>query len=107
MSEKGYDVFLVIADDNGRHLQGLDCKVCGSECDVQRDVTGPMSWGGAMAGIHKKHDVFTCPHSYDAWHIQALRLIKAVEETPSPTLAEIMRKDLEAVVEKGLREKKK
>ena len=106
MSEKGYDVFLITVDDLGRHLEGLDCKVCGAECDVQRDVIGPTSWGGAMAGINRKHDVFTCPHSNKAWHMQALRLIKMADDMPSPTIADIMRQDLEAIIKKGLEKKK-
>ena len=106
MSEKGYDVFLIPLGPNGEHLETAFCRVCDAQCDVQRDLVGPTSWAGSIAGCKTKHDAFTCPHSDKPWHNQALHILKAAEVMPSPTIEKIMRKDLAAVVKKGLREEK-
>jgi hypothetical protein len=107
MREKGYDIFLVSVGPEDQHLDSCDCRVCDTRCNVQRDVVGPMSWAGSIAGCKTKHDMFTCPHSNEQWHDHALSLLKAAEGMPSPTIEKIMRKDLKAIVKKGLRNQEK
>tara|TARA_Y100000310_G_scaffold57488_2_gene52741 strand:+ start:63746 stop:64087 length:342 start_codon:yes stop_codon:yes gene_type:complete len=75
------------------------CRVCGLDCDVMRDVVGPTSFGGAMAKKARKHDLFTCAYRGKAWHEQALRLVKGIEDCPSPTLKRIMQGDLQQIIE--------
>lgn len=80
------------------------CEVCGTLCAVRRDVVGPTSFASAMAQRHTLHDQFACPHGGQAWHERALRLAQAIEESPSPRVAAMMRQDLEDLLrEHGLR----
>jgi hypothetical protein len=64
MSFKGYDVFFT---EPGK-LNEMECKVCGTLCQVDRDTIGPTSWAEAMGKRGHKHDKFYCPYSEEAWH---------------------------------------
>lgn len=76
------------------------CKVCGSECDVKRNVLGPRSWVGAMAKIETLHDLFTCPHTGEKWHIQAYELLISIENNPSERYKEMVQSELDELLEK-------
>ena len=95
MLEKGYTYFI---RDPGAEDE-IVCRVCGSLCDVRRDVYGPTSWSTAMARTFKRHDAFICPHADEDWHDKALRLVHAIEETPSKRVAELMKLDLRDILE--------
>ena len=90
MSLKGYDVFVTSPAEAAR----LRCRVCGAECRAQRNVDGPTGWTAGMAGLHKRHDRFDCPHSGRPWHEQALKLRQAVDHCPSESLRRLMLDDL-------------
>ena len=94
---KGYDFF---TPDPG--VEEMECKVCGTTCDVERDVMGPRSWAGAMAKIKTLHDSFSCPHGEEEWHKRALKLLENLEEYPSPTLKKIMLDDFNKMIKEGL-----
>jgi hypothetical protein len=99
VSTKGYDLFYTEPDSE---LE-MRCQVCGTICDVVRSVTGPTSMAEAMAKRGHWHDVFSCPHSSEPWHEQALQLVIAIEESPSKRLIALMRQDLEDILrEQGL-----
>ncbi len=91
MPTKGYDFFIT---DPGTE-QTIRCHVCNTECDAKRNVYGPTSFATAMAKNFRLHDMFVCPHADTAWHEQALRLVRAIEETPSKRVAQLMQQDLE------------
>lgn len=94
MATKGYDIFLLApgtADE-------VSCRVCGTTCAVTRNVTGATSFAGALTKASQVHDRFTCPHSATAWHAQALRLAEAINDSPSPRVAEQLRLDLAELV---------
>ena len=74
------------------------CRVCKSECEVTRDAYGPTSLASAMAKKHSAHDIFACSHVGEPWHEQALRLITAIEESPSARVAELMQQDLDELL---------
>ena len=95
--KKGYDYF---TPDAGT-IKMMTCKVCGMVCDVERGVVGPRSFAGAMAGIKTKHDSFSCSHSEKEWHKNALVLYEDIKKCNSPSLKNIMRKDLRKMVRKG------
>jgi hypothetical protein len=76
----------------------MHCAVCGIECLVRRNVDGPTGFVMAMAKQTRLHDVFTCPHRDEKWHKQAARLYQAIQDTPSPRLAALIRLDLEDVL---------
>jgi hypothetical protein len=91
MSRKGYDLFLT---DPGS-VKEMYCHVCHNQCKVTRNVYGPTSFVAAMAKKYRYHDVFECPHRDEEWHEQALRIVLAIEESPSKRIAELMKLDLE------------
>jgi hypothetical protein len=91
---RGYDIFFT---EPGA-AQEMFCSICHSRCEVRRNVSGPTDFGSAMAKKNKPHDVFTCPHTNEEWHEQAQRLVLAIEEMPSKTVAGLMQKDLEELL---------
>jgi hypothetical protein len=74
------------------------CTVCGSACEVSRDVDGPTSWAEAMARKHHIHDRFVCPKADEPWHGHAVQLVKWIEACPSPSAADLARRDLDALL---------
>jgi len=90
MSMKGYDYFTFEPGTT----DAVECAVCGTVCEVTRNTFGPTSFAAAMAKSFRYHDAFACPHASEPWHEQALRLVLAIEETPSKRVAELMRQDL-------------
>jgi hypothetical protein len=97
---KGYDVFF----ENPGEVQERSCQVCGSICEVKRDQMGPTGWIEALGKRAHLHDYFSCPHSGQKWHEQALEIVLAMEETPSKRVAALMRQDLiDLLVENGIK----
>jgi len=91
MSQKGYDLFLT----GPGSVEEMFCQVCHIKCEGTRNVYGPTSFGAAMAKNFRYHDVFACPNKDEEWHEQTLRIVLAIEETPSKRIMELMRLDLE------------
>ncbi len=50
------------------------CGVCNSKMKAKRNVLGPTSWAGSMAGINRRHDSFFCPNYGELWHEEIYRL---------------------------------
>jgi hypothetical protein len=88
--QKAYDIFYTKPGSS----EDINCTVCGTKCSVERNVYGPSSWITAWGKKYSYHDIFTCPHTGKEWHEQALKLILAIEETPSKRVAELMEIDL-------------
>ncbi len=97
MPLKGYDCFF---PDPGTE-QTMYCRVCKTECNVQRNVYGPTSSVAAMAKKFRLHDLFICPHADTGWHEKALRLVIAIDKTPSKRVAHLMQQDLEDLLQEN------
>jgi hypothetical protein len=91
---KDYDIYYTAPDTETK----MSCKVCRSECKVERSKTGPTGYAEAVAGRGHWHDEFSCPNRGKLWHDQALNLVLELENTPSNRLAELMRLDLEELL---------
>ena len=89
MPTKGYDYFIADPGTEEKH-----CRVCGTKCEASRNVYGPTGFAAAMAQDVRLHDMFVCPHAGQVWHDQALRLVLAIEDTPSKRVASLMKQDL-------------
>ena len=50
-----------------------------------------------------KHDQFTCPNYEEDWHNKAYKLLKELEETESKRLSELIRQDLDEILEDNMR----
>jgi hypothetical protein len=90
MPHKGYDLFLVTPGS----ANTLTCNVCGESLTPDRNRQGPTGFVEAMAGTSRPHDAFICPFTDAPWHRRALDLILAIEATPSPRVADLMKQDL-------------
>lgn len=55
-------------------LERAECRVCGAEMTVTRNVDGPTSMAESMAGRSHLHDSFACPNVQEDWHAQARSL---------------------------------
>lgn len=86
MPFKGYDCAF---PDPGAY-EKMDCVVCGADMNVTRNVNGPRSMVESMGGSKTLHDKFTCPHTDEDWHKQALNIHRKAEETPSKKIEEIL-----------------
>ncbi len=79
-------------------VESMNCEVCGSVCDVKRNVSGPRSWGGAMAGISTLHDYFYCPHTDEKWHKQVRILKEQSRKTASKQLEKILLDEAKVII---------
>jgi hypothetical protein len=86
----GYDVFHTTP---GKVIELL-CRVCGTKCNVKRDVYEPDNFGMALAQKADLFDTFICPNTEMEWHKKAMELLMAIKKTPSKRLVELMRLDL-------------
>ena len=68
---KYYDVFYTKPGEVGE----MNCRVCNTKCEVKRNVLGAGNWIEAMGQNYNYYDVFTCPHTGEEWHEQALKLV--------------------------------
>lgn len=105
MAQKGYDFF--IAEPNSGEEKF--CRVCNSRCKSTQNVFGPTGFISAMANKFTYHDEFVCPHTDEPWHEKALQLAIAIDETPSKRLADLMRADLQDILDEHVssRERKR
>ncbi len=46
----------------------VNCGVCGSPMNAERNVLGPTGLAEAMSGNKHLHDQFTCPNKTKNWH---------------------------------------
>jgi hypothetical protein len=92
--ESGYGYWFFPSQAVGQ----FTCTVCGTACKVSRDVDGPTSWAEAMAEKHHIHDSFVCTKADEPWHQHAVQLLKWIEACPSPSAAELGRRDLIALL---------
>lgn len=75
-------------------VETLQCRVCGAEMDVTRDVVGPTSWATSVGKIHTAHDSFFCPHREEEWHKKVLSLKLWQTECPSERLNKIVENEI-------------
>lgn len=94
---KGIDSF----DYKPGEVNVMWCQACGAVCEVDRNVMGPTGYAEAMGRRGHLHDYFYCPNSGRPWHDQAVELLEALEETPSNSLKQLIRKDLEEIKAKN------
>ena len=55
-----------------------------------------------MANKFAYHDEFVCLHTDEPWHEKSLQLAIAIDETPSKRLADLMRADLQDILNEHL-----
>ena len=89
-----------VAFTNPEHeISGMSCNVCGELMDVRRNVDGPTGYAEAVGKRSHLHDFFFCPFRDDAWHKQIHKLYEAIRETPSKRLADIMKEEIDDILD--------
>jgi hypothetical protein len=63
-------------------VRQFTCTVCGSVCEVFRNVDGPTSWAEAMARRHHVHDRSVCPRVDEPCHQDAIGFLKWIQGLP-------------------------
>lgn len=76
-------------------VKEMRCKACNSVCKVTRNRYGPTSTASAMLKKSFYHDYFDCPNSGKDWHEKAVELWRAMNDTPSESIASLIKGDLE------------
>lgn len=74
------------------------CNVCNGLMTVERNCSGPTSSVEAMSGGKHNYDKFTCSNSGKDWHTQAIYLIKEIQRTPSETISDLLREELDQIL---------
>lgn len=91
---RGYDL--------KRHPPGLVeeefCSVCETKMDVTRDVKASRGFAAAMGGSNWDRDEFRCPEAQEAWHRQALEIIREAENTASSAIEKILLDEKDDIV---------
>lgn len=77
----------------GEEPGDVTCGVCGTVMDVKRNVEGPRSLAGAMSGLHRKYDEFTCSNAGERWHQQVVLLNMEASRTSSGWIEESLRRE--------------
>ncbi len=72
----------------------LRCAVCGSICNVKRNVMGPRCYAEAVGKREGLHDKYECPHVEEDWHEECFDLSSQCRGMSGPTLRWIAAKDL-------------
>lgn len=85
----GYSIFITKPGE----YEELRCAVCGSICNVKRNVMGPRCYAEAVGKREGLHDKYECPHVEEDWHEECFDLSLELRETHSPTLKVIVRRD--------------
>lgn len=93
----GYNGIDLFRPDPGV-MESCKCKACGSDMNVKRNIPSACSWAGAMAGLNRKHDLFTCPESDKNWHKQVVSLIIEQQQTKSSKLTKILQEEIDEIL---------
>jgi hypothetical protein len=55
-----------------------------------------------MMGSKTKHDSFSCPHSSEDWHDEALKLVQEYDKTASKRLKKLIQADINDLLDEHL-----
>jgi hypothetical protein len=86
---------------SGRYKK-YNCPICTRPCNVVRGKIRPeiRSWAGAMfwESVPKVYDEFSCKFENESWHKQIEAMREEIEKTASPSLKELIRKDINYIL---------
>ena len=98
MYRNGVNSFCIVHEQDEPRVTEQFCKVCGTLCEVKRDIYGATCFAQAMCGVKSMHDHFYCPHTEQTWHIMAMKIYSELEKTVSPSLCKMITKDLDDLI---------
>ena len=92
-----YDVRYIASSEK---VESTTCNVCSDKMNVRRNHhQDRVDRWSAVCNPPPIYDEFTCSNAQTDWHDQAIALMEFIEETPSAELANIVRKELSAILE--------
>lgn len=94
----GYDSFQSEPEDKKDRV----CNVCDSICIPEYNKYGSLNSIQAMGNFKHHYNHYYCPNYDKEWHIKAYKIIKAIENMPSPSVIELMEKDLKQLLKENL-----
>jgi hypothetical protein len=81
--------------------KSMECKACNALMDVERGAKiSVRSFAPTSSDKKRVVDIFKCPHAGEPWHNQVIDLQKFIRDTPSHLLSEIVRREIETVIQK-------
>lgn len=75
-------------------VDAVYCGICGAKMNVRRNFRHGQFFRNNPC------DLFTCPHLDCKWHKQAVLLKRMTADTPSASIAKLLKKELKAVLAK-------
>ena len=78
--------------------ENMACPVCNEVMDVERDIPGIPGYITFIAGMASDHDLFLCRFRQEAWHQQALKLLKLAEASPSVKLQQMLEEEARSIL---------
>lgn len=78
--------------------ENMVCPVCNEVMDVERDIPGIPGYITFVAGMASDHDLFLCRLRQEAWHQQALKLLKMAKASPSVKLQQMLEDEARAIL---------
>ncbi len=72
--------------------------MCGTKMIVEKAIPYPTHFGHALGAKWDLHDIHECPHRDEEWHQTARSLVEEIEETPSKSMAKILKNDLDDIL---------
>lgn len=96
---KDWTVFFV---EPGKYVN-MKCKVCDTECEVERNKIVHNSSVVAMADRKSKFDLFKCPNVEKQWHYKLEKLVLEKEKTASNKISNLLRDEINEIKGKFVR----
>jgi hypothetical protein len=78
--------------------ESMVCPVCNEIMDVERNISGIPGYITFLAGMASDHHLFLCRSRREAWHQQALDLLKMAKASPSVKLQQMLEEEARAIV---------
>jgi len=75
----------------------MKCNVCGSSCEVKRNVFWYKDFGSAMAKKKTRFDQFSCPHAEEEWHQKLEKIVKQKRENQSTKIDQMLQEEIEEI----------
>ena len=76
----------------------LKCPFCGEVCEVERNKIKPKITGIVSAmhwnSVPNPYDEFQCPNNNTRWHKTIMEYYEELDRTKSPSLRELILKDI-------------
>ncbi|MEJ6949421.1 hypothetical protein [Natronospora cellulosivora (SeqCode)] len=96
---KGWTVFFL---EPGKY-DNKKCRVCDSECEVERNKERYSASIEAMTDRASSWDIFKCPNVEESWHIKLESLVLDKDSLTSNKISKLLQKEIDELKLNNLR----